>query len=88
MMLAFSEIPKLRLVLVAMDGEGVIPDAPAYACQQHGSHAYFTMATMHEPTCTNMSLEQRHDIGHVASNNDLLIVESDIKRFLFVQGEF
>ncbi|MDA9975258.1 hypothetical protein N9F34_00250 [Alphaproteobacteria bacterium] len=88
MMLVFSEMPKLRLVLVAMDAEGVIPDALACAYRQHGFLAYYTMATMHEPTCTKMSLEQRHHIGHVASNNDLLIVEGDIKRFLVVHGEF
>jgi DNA-binding transcriptional MocR family regulator len=81
-MISLAAMLKLRLVSVEMDAEGVIPNALEIACRQHGSRAYYAIPTMHNPTSATMSLERRHDIARVARNNDLLIVEDDIYRFL------
>jgi DNA-binding transcriptional MocR family regulator len=72
----------LRLHGVAMDREGLLPDALETACRELRPRALFTMPTLHNPTSTTLPLERRRAIAEIARRHDLLIVEDDIYGFL------
>ncbi|WP_336761035.1 PLP-dependent aminotransferase family protein [Asaia sp. VD9] len=67
----------LRLHGVAMDEEGIRPDALDRAAAETGSRMLFTLPTLHNPTTRTMSAQRRQDIARVARARDLLILEDD-----------
>jgi DNA-binding transcriptional MocR family regulator len=81
-MISLANMLKLRLVALDMDDDGVIPDALEAACRQYGPCAYYAIPTMHNPTCATIPMERRRQIARIARNEDLIIVEDDIYRFL------
>jgi len=56
----------LRLHGVAMDEEGIRPDALDRAAAETGSRMLFTLPTLHNPTTRTMSAQRRQDIARVA----------------------
>lgn len=81
-MKALAEFMPLRLAGVAMDDEGLVPDALDEAARRTKSKVLFTMPTLQNPTARVMSAERRRSIVKVARKNDLLIVEDDVYGFL------
>jgi DNA-binding transcriptional MocR family regulator len=67
---------------VAIDGEGLRPDALEAACQEERTRVLVTMPTLHNPTTATQSAERRRQIIEVARRHDLMIVEDDIYGFL------
>lgn len=72
----------LRLRGVAMDQDGLIPEALEAACSDVHARALFTMPTLHNPTTTTLPPARRHAIVEIARRHDLLIIEDDIYGFL------
>jgi DNA-binding transcriptional MocR family regulator len=72
----------LRLHGVAIDHEGLLPDALEAACREHRPHALFLMPTFHNPTTAILPVERRHAIAGIARRHDLLLIEDDIYGFL------
>jgi DNA-binding transcriptional MocR family regulator len=72
----------IRLEGVAMDEEGMMPDALAEAAQRTGSRLVLIQPTIHNPTTVMMSAERRAAIVAVARKHDLTIVEDDVYGFL------
>lgn len=63
---------------VAMDGEGMSPDALEKAARETGARVLYTVPTLHNPTARIMSMARRQAIADVARQLDLIIIEDDI----------
>lgn len=63
---------------VAMDGEGLCPEALERAARETGARILYTVPTLHNPTARVMSMARREAIAALARRLDLLIVEDDI----------
>ncbi len=66
------------LIGVAMDGEGMVPEALDHAAAESGARVVFVQPTFHNPTVATMGERRRRDIVAVAQKRDLLIVEDDV----------
>ena len=67
---------------LAMDEEGVLPDAVSEACVQTAARALYLMPTLQNPTAAIMSEGRRRAIADVAERHDLYIIEDDVLGFL------
>jgi DNA-binding transcriptional MocR family regulator len=63
---------------VAMDCEGLSPEALERAVRETGARVVYTVPTLHNPTARIMSLRRRLAIADVARRLDLTIIEDDI----------
>ena len=68
----------LKLVPVAMDGEGMHPDALEEAARTTDARAIYTVPTLQNPTNRTMSEARRRAIADVARRCDLAIIEDDL----------
>jgi DNA-binding transcriptional MocR family regulator len=67
----------IRLVGVAADAEGLLPEAVQEACREVRPKALYCVPTIHNPTTVTMPLERRRAIAEVARRHDLRILEDD-----------
>ena len=67
----------IRLIGVAADAEGLLPDALEEACRKLGAKALYCVPTIHNPTTVTMPLDRRRSIAGVARRHDLRVVEDD-----------
>ncbi|MBZ6078497.1 PLP-dependent aminotransferase family protein [Microvirga puerhi] len=74
---AVAERLRLRLMPIAMDMEGLVPDALDEVCRNHAPKAIYCVPTIHNPTTATMSLKRREDIVGVARRHGLSIIEDD-----------
>ncbi len=72
----------LRLRGLAMDEEGIRPDALEAACATTEAKALYCMPTLQNPTSAVMSEERRREIAAVAEAYGLAVVEDDSYGFL------
>lgn len=72
----------LRIQGVAMDAEGVRPDALDTACRQGQPRALYCMPTVQNPTTAVMGSTRRREIVEIARAYDLAIVEDDTYGFV------
>lgn len=72
----------LRLVPVAMDDDGLRPDALAEAARRSGARVAYCMPTLHNPTNATMPLQRRREIMAVAAAEGLTVIEDDVYGFL------
>lgn len=79
---ALAAIHQLRLVGVAEDDEGILPDALANARQTTGARVLYTMPTVHTPTARSMSERRRRAIAAVLREQALLAIEDDAWGFM------
>jgi DNA-binding transcriptional MocR family regulator len=68
---------------VAMDGEGLLPDALEDAALESGARVLYCVPSGQNPTARVMSKKRRQEIVRVATRLDLMIVEDDAYGFLF-----
>ncbi|MBT3534069.1 MAG: PLP-dependent aminotransferase family protein [Rhodospirillaceae bacterium] len=69
-------------VPLAMDDEGIEPQALDTACRETGAKLLFLVPTLQNPTNAVMSLARRQAIIEVARRHDLLMVEDDVYGYL------
>ncbi|WP_114238770.1 PLP-dependent aminotransferase family protein [Dyella sp. C9] len=74
---ALAALLRIRLVPVAMDEQGVDPDALDAVCQSEHPKAFYCMSTLHNPTAITMSLARREEVVAVAQRHNLTIIEDD-----------
>src|SRR5262249_54861026 len=67
----------VRLHPVALDEEGMRPDALEAACRTGAAKVVYCVPTLHNPTGAVMSDERRRRIAHIARERDLTVVEDD-----------
>ena len=68
---------RVRLVGVAMDQHGMVPDALRIAIQRHKPKAIYLIPTIHNPTTATLPLSRRAEIAEIAAEHDLQIIEDD-----------
>jgi DNA-binding transcriptional MocR family regulator len=66
-----------RLIPVAMDDEGLIPEAFDKACRRHHPKALYTTPTLHNPTTATMPASRREAIAAIAREHQIPIIEDD-----------
>jgi DNA-binding transcriptional MocR family regulator len=77
-----ARIAGVKLVPVALDDEGVIPDALDKAARESGAKVVVVQPTVQNPTATIMGDARRRAIAEIARRRDLMIVEDDVYGFL------
>lgn len=75
---SIAEALRLILVGVAMDEDGLVPDALERAAREHGARLLYAVPTLNNPTARTMSAKRRADIVRIARKLDLHIIEDDI----------
>ncbi|MFK7743988.1 MAG: PLP-dependent aminotransferase family protein [Roseobacter sp.] len=75
-----AELLRAEIVPVAMDADGVIPDALEAAARAHDAQIFCTSPEVHNPTGGYTPLARREDLVAVARRHDLQIVEDDCYR--------
>jgi DNA-binding transcriptional MocR family regulator len=63
---------------VAMDEDGIVPEALAAAARQRGARLLVLSPTLHNPTAIMTPLARRETIVAVAREHDLLMIEDDV----------
>jgi DNA-binding transcriptional MocR family regulator len=66
---------------VAMDDEGILPDAFEAAIQATGARVAYLVPVLQNPTVATMSLERLHTIAAIAKRHNLKIIEDDVYGF-------
>jgi DNA-binding transcriptional MocR family regulator len=67
----------IRLIGVAMDGQGVLPDALAKAIKLHRPKAVYLTPTMHNPTTATMGKTRRREVADVLRDSKPFLIEDD-----------
>lgn len=68
----------LRLKGLALDEDGILPDAFAKACKEGGVKALYIMPNLANPTATLMSEARRKALVEIARAHDIFIIENDV----------
>jgi DNA-binding transcriptional MocR family regulator len=72
-----AEKLRLRLVGVAMDQEGILPDALRAACKEHRPKAVYLTPTLHNPTTATLAPERRKMIADIIRKDKAVLIEDD-----------
>ena len=75
--LAVAEHFRVRVAGVAMDAQGIVPEAFEEVCRTQSPKALYTTPTLHNPTTVTLPLERRERIAGIARRYNVLIVEDD-----------
>lgn len=67
----------VRLVGVATDAAGILPDALDAARRQHAPKALYLIPTIHNPTAVTMPPARRREIAHAIRAHELTLFEDD-----------
>lgn len=68
----------LRLHGLALDEEGICPDALEAACRTSGARLLMLNPTVHNPTTATFSEARRRAIAAIGERYDLILVEDDV----------
>jgi DNA-binding transcriptional MocR family regulator len=68
----------LKLEPVAMDDEGIIPEALAEAQHRTSSRLLYCMPAIHNPTATIMSTARMHKLANTVNNLGLTVIEDEV----------
>jgi len=77
-----ARLLRLRIQGVAMDSEGLIPEAFEAACRQGSPRALYCMPTMQNPTGTVMPVERRRAVADIAERYGVALIEDDVYGYL------
>jgi DNA-binding transcriptional MocR family regulator len=78
---AIASLLHLQLRGLAMDTEGLEPQALEEACRQGGKFLY-TTPTLQNPTATTMSDSRRREIARIVQKYGVTVLEDDVYGFL------
>jgi DNA-binding transcriptional MocR family regulator len=70
------------LIGVAMDEEGLLPDALEAACRASGARVLYCTPTLHNPTTALMRSARRKAIAQICSRHKIAVIEDDVYGFL------
>ncbi|MGL4891268.1 MAG: PLP-dependent aminotransferase family protein, partial [Aeromonas veronii] len=73
---------KNQVVGLAMDEEGLLPEALDAACRTRRAKLLYLTPTLQNPTTAIMSLARREAIVAIARRHDLLIIEDEVNGLL------
>jgi DNA-binding transcriptional MocR family regulator len=75
----------LRVEGLAMDDQGLVPDAFEQACRDRAPRLLYLLPTLQNPTTSIMPEERRRQIAEIARKYGVFIVEDDVYGFLLGQ---
>ncbi len=75
---AIARYRNYSLAPVAMDAEGIIPDALGEAARSTGACVLYTMPTLQNPTARTLSASRRNELIRVARQHKITLVEDDV----------
>ncbi len=75
---AIAGMLNLKITPVAMDEEGLDPDALEKVCKAQNVKALYCIPTLQNPVNVTMSTERRKAIATVAARHNLKIIEDDV----------
>jgi DNA-binding transcriptional MocR family regulator len=67
----------LHLVGVAMDADGVLPDALKGACKKYKPKAVYLVPTLHNPTTATLPPKRREAIADIVRASKTILIEDD-----------
>jgi DNA-binding transcriptional MocR family regulator len=73
---------RVKLRGVAMDGEGLRPEALDEACRTSRARALYCMPRLQNPTSAVMGERRRQQIAAIAEKHRLVVIEDDVYGFL------
>ena len=73
---------RLRLRGVALDGQGILPDALDAACGETRAKALYLIPTLHNPTTAVIPEARRRELAAVAERHGVRIIEDDVHGLL------
>lgn len=79
---ALASLLRLTLKPLAMDDQGVLPDALEAAARATGAKLFYTMPTIHNPTTIVMGEERRRRIADICRRLGITVIEDDIYGYL------
>ncbi len=77
-----ARLRDIELSGVALDDEGMIPEALDEAAAKSGARLVVIVPTVQNPTASVMGEERRRAVAEVAKRRDLVIVEDDVYGYL------
>ncbi|MCW5691635.1 MAG: PLP-dependent aminotransferase family protein [Pseudolabrys sp.] len=77
-MKALAEFSHYKIAGVAMDADGILPEALDQTVVRTRAKVLFTIPTLQNPTARIMSNERRREIVKIARKRDILLVEDDV----------
>ena len=75
---ALATFLRMPLRSVAMDDEGMRPDALDAQIRATGARLVYLQPTLHNPTTAVMSVERRHQIVDVVQRHGIIVIEDDV----------
>jgi DNA-binding transcriptional MocR family regulator len=75
---------RIKLVPVAMDEQGLLPDALEQACLRTNPALLYVMPNLHNPTGCVLPLERRKRVAELARRFGFRVLEDDVAGFLLV----
>src|SRR5215470_3857598 len=81
-----ADLLRFELVGLAMDSQGILPDAFEKACRSGRPRALFCMPSLQNPSGAHMPEERRREIAAIARRHGVAILEDDIYGFLVKNG--
>ncbi|MBN2741597.1 MAG: PLP-dependent aminotransferase family protein [Rhodobacteraceae bacterium] len=72
-----ARLNRAEIRAVAIDEEGMIPEALDAACRRHGGQLICVTPDAQNPTAGRMGMARRHALVEVARRHDLQIIEDD-----------
>jgi DNA-binding transcriptional MocR family regulator len=79
---ALTIMQHLRLQGIAIDENGIVPEAFETACRNGLVRALYTIPTLQNPTASIMPLERRLALVEIARRHDVILIEDDIYGFM------
>jgi DNA-binding transcriptional MocR family regulator len=79
---AVAGLLHVRLRGLAIDADGLRPDAFADACRETAARAVYLIPTLHNPTTAVMPAARRREIVDIARRHGMAIVEDDVHGLL------
>lgn len=76
--IAMAERLGLHTETVAMDAEGVVPDAFAELCARAQPKAFYLTPTLQAPTTVTLSGQRRQAIAEIAERYGVILIEDDV----------
>lgn len=72
----------VRVEPIAIDDQGMLPDAFEQACRQFNAKALYCIPTVHNPTASVLPLERRLAIADLARSFGVSVIEDDAQSLL------
>jgi DNA-binding transcriptional MocR family regulator len=79
---ALAALLDVKLVPVALDEAGLVPESFDAACREGRVRALYTVPTLQNPTGSILPEARRQEIARIAARHDVTIIEDDVYGFL------